>query len=96
MGAFGFGELDVSIEDLTTPGRVVQLGYPPGRIDVVTSIDGVEWDEAVRGKRLVAHGEGTLPVIGKREFVRNKRACGRLKDLADLEALGEEVSEEQG
>ena len=63
------------------------------RIDLITSIDGVEWEEADQGKLLVKSGEETVPVIGRREFAKNKRACGRLKDLADLEALGE-TSEE--
>ena len=51
----------------------------------------VEWDEADRGKHLAAMGEKAVPVIGRREFIQNKRSCGRLKDLADIEALGEEV-----
>ena len=93
LDAFGFGGVDITVDDLTRPDRVVQLGYPPLRIDFITSIDGVAWEEANRGKLLVKSGGETVPVIGKREFAKNKRACGRLKDLADLEALGE-TSEE--
>jgi len=96
LDAFGFGDVDVSVKDLTEPGRVVQLGVPPFRIDFMTSIDGVEWDEADRGRHLAAIGENAVPVIGKREFIQNKRACGRLKDLADLEALGEKPEEDHG
>lgn len=91
---FGFGGVDITVDDLTRADRVVQLGNPPLRVDFITSIDGVEWEDADQGKLLVKVGEETVPVIGKREFAKNKRACGRLKDLADLEALGEEPSKE--
>src|SRR5947209_5120332 len=45
LAQFGFGDLGVTKEDLTTPNRVIQLGYPPGRIDLLTSIDGVQFAE---------------------------------------------------
>jgi hypothetical protein len=90
LRAFGFGGLDLSEEDFSTTGKVVQLGVPPVRIDIVTSIDGVEWDEAWNGRCGGTYGDERLCFIGKRELVKNKRALGRKRDLADLEALGEE------
>jgi len=89
LDAFGFGGLDVAVDDLAVPGKVVQLGYPPVRIDLVTSITGVTWEDAAAGR--VAGHYGNIPVtyLGKNEMIRNKRALGRKKDEADIEALGE-------
>jgi hypothetical protein len=81
--------MGVSRDDLTHPDKVVQIGLPPRRIDVLTSISGVEFEEAWAGR--VTHKVDGLPVpfLGRAELVRNKRASGRTKDQADLEALGE-------
>jgi hypothetical protein len=90
LEAFGFGSLGLSVEDFSVPGRVVQLGVPPVRVDIITSITGVPWEEAEADR--VQGTFGTIPVsyIGKASFIRNKRALGRNKDLADAEALGED------
>lgn len=82
--------LGASREDFCTPGMVVQFGLPPRRIDILTEISGgLEFSEAW-DSRLMTEVDGlTLPILGRREFVLNKRAVGRLKDLADLESLGE-------
>jgi hypothetical protein len=81
--------LGVTREDFSTPGVVVQLGVPPRRIDIVTAITGVEFDEAWQGRTMIEVEGLTLPFLGRDAFVRNKRALGRLKDLADLESIGE-------
>jgi hypothetical protein len=84
---FGLGALLIAETDLTTAGNVIQLGYPPRRIDLLTSIDGVEF-EACHARRFVLTVEGVdLPVIGLDDFKANKRATGRTQDHADLEAL---------
>lgn len=76
-------------EDLTHPDKVVQIGLPPRRIDVLTSISGVEFDEAWPA-RVTHEVEGlSVPFLGRDALVRNKRASGRTRDKADLEALGE-------
>ena len=78
-------------EDLTRADMVVQMGLPPRRIDILTSITGVGFDEAWAGR--VTHevvGLG-IPFLGRAALVRNKKATGRAKDRADLEALGEEA-----
>lgn len=69
---------------------VAQLGLPPFRIDVRTGISGVTFEEAWEGRVESDFSGVTVPVIGRAAFVRNKRATGRLKDLADLESLGED------
>lgn len=87
--AFGFGSLGITPQLLEAPDTVIQLGYPPRRIDLLSSIDGVAFD-ACWARRVIVPMMGLdLPFIGQDDFRRNKRAAGRLKDLADLEALGE-------
>jgi len=87
---FGFGSVGLDKPDFMCKNRVVQLGVPPVRIDIITSISGVSWDEAFAGK--VESKYGNIPVfyIGRDQFIKNKKVTGRRKDLADLEALGEE------
>ena len=84
---FGFSELNVSPEDFMRPNTVVQLGYPPNRVDLLTSISGVNFEEAW-GSRLSAELDG-LPVcfLGLDALLKNKRASGRDKDLADVSKL---------
>jgi hypothetical protein len=81
--------LGVTAEDFGRPDQVVQVGLPPRRIDILTSISGVTFDEAWPD-RVTHETEGlAVPFLGRAALVRNKRASGRAKDLADLEALGE-------
>lgn len=87
---FGFGSMNLTVEDFTKPDNVVQLGVPPVRVDLITSIDGVTWEEAWKGRGHEQMEGARISFIGRAEFMANKRASGRRKDLADLEALGEE------
>lgn len=89
LRAFGFASLDLSVGDFTEPDRVVQLGVPPVRVDLLTSLTGVDWDEVFSGRANGAYQGVPVAFIGREELVRNKRATGRTRDLADLEALGE-------
>ena len=86
---FGFGSLGLSPSDFDRPGQVVQLGVPPVRIDLLTVIDGVSWDAASAGKARGHYGDVPVHYLGRKEFLANKKATGRLKDLADIETLGE-------
>jgi len=73
--------------DLSTPGVVFQIGLPPVRIDVLTAIDAVEFADAWP-RRIAADFDGVrVDVIGRADFLANKRATGRLKDRADAERL---------
>jgi hypothetical protein len=87
---FGFSSLNLTIEDFQNPNSVVQLGVPPVRIDIITSITGVTWEDAVKGKQEGLYGDVSVHFLGKEQYITNKRATGRKKDLADLESLGEE------
>lgn len=93
LAAFGapLDALGVSPEDLQRPGMVIQLGLPPDRIDVLTAITGVEDFGVAWGERVEHEIRGLrVPFLGRATLLRNKRASGRRKDLADVEALGEE------
>jgi len=84
---FGFGGLGIKKTDLTEPGQVIQLGFPPARIDLLTSIDGVDFSDCY-SRRVVVKVDGLdLGFIALDDFKTNKRTAGRHKDLADLEAL---------
>lgn len=88
--AFGFGSLGLTEQDFSLPGQIIQLGLPPNRIDIATTISGVE-DNAVWESRIQDNWDG-VPVwwIDRASLVRNKRAVRRPKDLADLDVLGED------
>ena len=89
LDAFGFGSLDLNTEDFSSQGRVVQLGVPPVRVDLITSLSGVSWEECWAGRQPGMYGDIPVSFIDRVQFIANKRAIGRAKDLADLEALGE-------
>ena len=90
LSDFGFGLLSLTIDDFQNPNSVVQLGVPPVRIDIMTSITGVTWQEADQGKLEGVYGDIPVYFLGREQYIANKRAIGRKKDLADLESLGEE------
>jgi hypothetical protein len=74
-------------EMLSEPGQIIRMGVPPLRLEILTTISGVDFEECY-GRRESAEIEGILvPVIRLEDLKRNKRASGRLKDLADLEEL---------
>jgi len=87
---FGFGSLDLTISDFQDPDKVVQLGVAPVRVDFVTSLTGLSWQEVFSGKVQGTYGDVPVYYLGRKEFISNKKALGRKKDLADIEALGED------
>jgi hypothetical protein len=88
LRAFGAPLVDLSAADLSTPSVVFQIGVAPRRIDIRTSIDGVLFAEAWRGRAEALYEGVRFPVIGIDALMKNKRAVGRPKDLLDLEMLG--------
>ena len=84
---FGAPLEQLGADDLTTPDVVFQIGVQPQRVDLLTSIDGVSFEEAWAGSIRAQVLGATVPVIGRAELIRNKRATGRAQDLADAEAL---------
>jgi hypothetical protein len=87
LAKFGAPLSDLAENDLTSQGFVFQIGVSPSRIDILTSIDGVEFTDAWRD-RLEVQIEGLpVPVIGRMHFIVNKKAVGRPQDLADVARL---------
>ena len=87
LHAFGFGELALGRDDLTKAGSVIQLGRPPNRIDLLTSISGVSFDDAWAGRAPGELDGLTVFFLGRQALPENKRASGRPKDLADVAKL---------
>jgi hypothetical protein len=87
-GEFGFGSLGLKEQDFLEADTIVQLGYPPRRIGLLTTLMGVNFDECYSA-RVVVDFEGLqVNFIDLDNLVRNKRASGRAQDLADIENLG--------
>ena len=84
---FGFDILSISADDLLKKDKVIQLGEPPYRIDLLTSIDGVDFEDAWKRKIPGRYGSQVLYFISKEDLIRNKKASGRKKDLDDLNEL---------
>ena len=83
----GFSSPDLSWNDFVVPGKVVQLGHPPLRIDIITAIDGVSFEDAWARRVESRYGDQTVYFISKPDLIANKRASGRKQDLSDLDAL---------
>lgn len=86
LDAFG-APTGVSLDELARPGTIIQLGYPPVRIDILTSIAGATFEDAWPNRVAAGYGDQPVFVIGREALIASKRASGRLQDLADLEAL---------
>lgn len=86
---FGFGSLGLKIDDFCKPGFVIQLGREPNRIDILTSITGVSWEDVWKNKTKGIFGNSNIPVyfIGKEQLIKNKLAAGRNQDLTDVQRL---------
>ncbi|EDM24711.1 hypothetical protein LNTAR_12962 [Lentisphaera araneosa HTCC2155] len=89
LNEFGFGSLGIKQEDFIHEDQVLQLGYPPVRIDIMTSIDGVNFDSAYKNAEKTTMGDLEIIMISKSDLIKNKKATSRHQDLADLESLGE-------
>lgn len=87
LRAFGAPLQDLVEADLTQPDVVFQIGVPPRRIDLLTSLTALSFDEAWADRASGPLGGLEVPFIGRESLIRNKRALGRARDLADLESL---------
>ena len=90
LAVFGAPLDDLTVDDLSKPGIVFQIGVEPSRIDILTAISGVEFGHAWERRVLVDVDGVCINVIGRDDLVVNKRASGRPKDIADAEALDPE------
>lgn len=86
---FGYAALAREEAAFATVDRMATLGVEPLRVDIMTSISGLNFETAWRGRRMARLGSRRVPVLGRAEFIVNKRASGRVKDLLDLQLLEE-------
>ncbi len=87
LSRFGAPLHDLTIEDLSRPGIIFQIGVEPSRIDILTEISGVIFSDAWERKMSIEMNGCSMSVIGLEDLIKNKRAAGRAKDIADLETL---------
>ena len=87
LSQFGFGKINLDKGDFLEPDQIIQFGNPPMRIDIITTISGLDfktaWENRVEGR----YGDFPCFFISKDDLIRNKKASGRRQDLADIELL---------
>lgn len=93
LDQFGFGSLGITLDDLSAENRVIQLGMEPNRIDLMTSISGISFEEAWQSRVPAALDGIEVDFIGREALIRNKRASGRSKDLIDVDELTRDSGE---
>jgi len=94
LSQFGFGGLGIRSEDLESPGKVVQLGVPPNRIDLLTAVSGLTFEQAWESRKPGDLDGVPVAFIGKAALIRNKESTGRAKDLGDAEELRRQPPED--
>jgi len=87
LRAFGAPLHDLTEKDLSTPGLIFQIGVEPIRIDILTVIDGVEFDEAWPDRMISKFSDQPVAVLSREHLIKNKLAAARMQDLADVETL---------
>ena len=87
LTTFGFGGLHLQPEDFAMPGRVIQLGYEPLRVDLVTSIEHCTFEQVSKHRVRGKYGNQPTAFIGREELIRNKTSVGRPQDEADVKML---------
>jgi hypothetical protein len=91
LATFGAPLTGMTEEDFRVPGAVFQIGVPPQRIDVLTLLDGISFEQAWTHRTEVDLSGLKVPVIGRADLIRNKRAVGRPQDLADVARLEDQA-----
>lgn len=85
--AFGAPTSEICVDDFATPEIVFQIGVPPQRIDILTSISGVAFSDAWENRLLVELDRTIIPVLGLNDLLKNKSSSGREKDTADIPTI---------
>jgi hypothetical protein len=92
LAKFGAPLSDLKESDFSSPGMVYQIGVAPNRIDILTSIDGVEFNDAWRQRVEINIEDVLVFVISRAHLIANKKTVGRPQDLADVARLEKETS----
>ena len=87
MSQFGFGSLGLKLDDFLDPDDLIQLGNPPNRIDLVMTCDGIEFESCYKNKIVLEDNGLAINFIDIENLKKNKKAMGRMQDLADLDNL---------
>lgn len=87
LSSFGAPMADLTTEDLATEGTIFQIGLEPNRIDLLTSIDGVRFEDAWSRRVSTTYGGVPIHVLSRTDLMTNKKTVGRPQDLLDLERL---------
>ena len=90
---FGFASLSLSQQDFLEQDNIIQIGFPPNRIDILTSVDGIQFADSISESSIIKVDGITIHLIGIHKLIENKTASGRLQDLADVEKLQALLSE---
>lgn len=87
VNEFGFSSFKLAQEDFSKPGNVIQLGYPPLRIDLLTEIDGVSFEECFENRKEIMVDNLKVNFIGYNDLLKNKKETGRPRDIDDIDNL---------
>ena len=93
LSDFGFASVAVDKNDFLSSGNIVQLGFPPNRIDILTSADGIVFSECIQNAQIVNLDGTEVRFIDVANLIKNKQTSGRLQDLADVEAIQKVLEE---
>lgn len=91
LAKFGAPLHDVTPSDLATPGMILQIGIAPNRIDILTSLEGVDFEEAWSRRDTTQYGDCEISILSKADLIENKRRVARPQGLIDVEALSEDA-----
>lgn len=84
---FGFGSLSISAQDFSHPNKIIQLGYEPVRVDILTSVEGLKFKDIWKNKKIGTYGRKKAFFIGLSELIKAKKLSGREQDKIDLKIL---------
>jgi len=87
LSEFGFGSLNLSVDDFSTKGKIIQLGYEPVRIDIITSIEKLDFADIWQNRIQGPYGKQTVNFIDRQNLIRAKKLSNRAQDKADIELL---------
>jgi hypothetical protein len=87
LNRFGFGSLKLTERDFSQKGNIIQLGYEPIRVDIITSLKGCSFTEVWKNRMAGRYGRERVFFIGLKELIKNKKAVGRSQDREDLKIL---------
>ena len=90
----GFSSLDLSKQDFLEQENIIQLGFPPNRIDILTSVDGIQFADSISESSIIEVDGVAIHLIGIHKLIENKTASDRLQDLADVEKLQDLLNEQ--